>query len=406
MNNKPKEAPIVAADNLHKGKKAFRIFFQVAVVILVVTLAYLFFTRHHVTTDNAQVDADIIPVAPRVGGQVLEVLVSDNQMVKKGDVIFKLDPADYQARFDQAQADLLVAQAQWQNAQAQEKILDSNAKGGYTSAVAMYDNSTAGASGADADVSSAVAAVDKAAAQQKNARLELERSQAIFAVGGISQSQLDNTQAAYDVAMANLNQAKASLEASKLRKQAAQSLVSSAKGKIMQSANVEEQLAAAKAQTNLAAAKVKSAEAALELATNQLQYTTVVASTDGLVSKLSVHPGQLISTSQTVAELVPGTSYLVANFKEVQIAKIQPGDKVKISVDAYPHHSYKGVVESVSGGTGARFSVLPADNASGNFVKVIQRVPVRIRWQDESDGRDMQAGLSAKVTVYANSSGS
>jgi membrane fusion protein (multidrug efflux system) len=159
-------------------------------------------------------------------------------------------------------------------------------------------------------------------------------------------------------------------------------------------------LAAARAQGESADGQVRIAQASLALARSQLAYTTVTAPADGVISDLSVNEGEIISPGQPIAELVPTEIHVVANFKETQIGRMRPGDRAEIKVDAYPGRTFEGEVESLSGGTGARFSLLPPDNASGNFVKVVQRVPVRIRWLSPLDGLTLQAGLSADVKVF------
>jgi membrane fusion protein (multidrug efflux system) len=171
------------------------------------------------------------------------------------------------------------------------------------------------------------------------------------------------------------------------------------RGRLSQSSPIEAQIAAARAQADLAHARVKSAEAQLELARLQLSYTAVKAPADGIASKLTVHEGQLVSIGSPVIELVPLTTYVIANFKETQVGKMKPGQPVDIRVDAYGGKKFEGKVESLSGGTGSSFSLLPADNASGNFVKVVQRVPVRIAWTHPPDVA-MRAGLSVDVTVH------
>ena len=172
------------------------------------------------------------------------------------------------------------------------------------------------------------------------------------------------------------------------------------RGKVQQSSPVAAQIAAAQASARLAHAKVLSAQAALELARLQLSYTKITAQDDGAVSRLTVHDGQLVQTGQPMMALVPEQSYLVANFKETQIGDMKPGQQVDIDIDAFPGRKLHGKLESLSGGTGSRFSLLPPDNASGNFVKVVQRVPIRISWVDPPGDLPLRAGLSADVTVH------
>ena len=169
--------------------------------------------------------------------------------------------------------------------------------------------------------------------------------------------------------------------------------------KVSQSAPVAPQIAAARANADLANARVRSSEAALALAKLQLSYTKITAPNDGFASKLTVHEGQLVSVGQPLIELVPNATYLIANFKETQVGRMHVGQPVEIAVDAFPGRKLEGKVESLSGGTGASFSLLPADNATGNFVKVVQRVPVRVAWVNVPNDIDLRAGLSADVTV-------
>ncbi|MFL5304340.1 MAG: efflux RND transporter periplasmic adaptor subunit, partial [Polyangia bacterium] len=156
---------------------------------------------------------------------------------------------------------------------------------------------------------------------------------------------------------------------------------------------------AARADADLANARIRSAEAALALAKLQLGYTKVTAPADGFASKLTVHAGQLVTVGQPLIQLVPTTTYVIANFKETQIGEMKVGQSAKIEIDALPGRTFDGKVESLAGGTGASFSLLPADNATGNFVKVVQRVPVRIAWTNPPTDVDLRAGLSADVTV-------
>jgi membrane fusion protein (multidrug efflux system) len=196
-----------------------------------------------------------------------------------------------------------------------------------------------------------------------------------------------------------LAQAQAQVAASAEMRRLAGTRVGEARGRLDQSTPIVAQIAAAQANAQLAHGRIKVAEASLELAKLQLSYTKVVASEDGLVTKMSVQAGQMIQVGQPLAELVPDRTYVVANFKETQVGRLRPGQTARVRIDAFAGVDIEGRLESIAGGTGARFSLLPPDNASGNFVKVVQRVPVRIAWTKRPD-LPLQAGLSADVTVY------
>jgi membrane fusion protein (multidrug efflux system) len=393
------EAP-PPAGNKQAGRRAF-IFLGLAVVAGLLTIAvYLIATRGQVKTDDAQVESDVVPVAAKTAGQVARVMVANNQKVKSGDPILQIDDSDYLWKVTQAQGDLATAKAQLQAAELQQQVVAANAKGGFKSARAGVSGSSVGVSGAQANIQAAQAALDRALTDAKKAGVDLGRMRELYAAGAISHQQLDASQAASDAAEATVTQAKAGLSAAQEQKRAAESGVVEARGRLTQATSVEAQIAAAHAQTELARGRVQAAEAALALAKNQLQYTTVPAPADGVISNVSVHQGQIISVGQPIAELVPSKTYVVANFKETQMGRMRPGDPARIAIDAFPGRTFEGEVESISAGTGARFSMLPADNASGNFVKVVQRVPVRIRWLSSMEDVPLQAGLSVQVTVF------
>ncbi len=382
-----------------RRRNPFVILIGLALVVVSVVGGYLILTAGQETTDDAQVEADIVPVGARVGGQALRVLIKDNQKVKKGQVLVELDDSDFQARKLQAEAQLETAEAQATAADAQVKVAEASAKGGLTTAKAAVSGSSEAVHSADAQVAAAEAALKRAQAQAHRTALDLARVKALAQDNAVPQQQLDNAQASDDSAQAAVSLAQAQLTAAKQGKAVALSQVAQAKGRLDQSMPIDSRIAVAEANAKLAHARVKSAKASLALAKLQLSYTHITAPADGLVSKLSVHEGQLVQMGQPVAEFVPARTYVVANFKETQLARVQVGQKAEISLDAYPGHKFAAHVESLSGATGARFALLPPDNASGNFVKVVQRVPVRLAWDSPPD-EAMRAGLSADVTVY------
>ncbi|ATB41569.1 membrane fusion component of tripartite multidrug resistance system [Cystobacter fuscus] len=385
-----------------KGRRGFLVFGVIVAVLLLGIGGYLVATRGQETTDAAQVEADVVPLATRVGGPVLHVLVADNALVHKGDVLVEIDPRDYTTRVKQAEAELESAQAQAQAADAQSTVAEAGAKGGFSSARALVSTSSAGVSSAEAQVSVARAALARAEADAHRAELDLERTKQLMEAKAVSQKTYDDAVATHEAAQAALLGAKAQLAAAEEGRHVAQSRVAEAQGQLDQSAPIDAKIAAARANAQLAHARVKAAEAQLEQARLQLEYTHITAPADGQVSKLSVHEGQLLSTGQTLGEFVPPATYVVANFKETQVGHMHPGQRVTVKVDAFEGESIEGRVESLSSGTGARFSLLPPDNASGNFVKVVQRVPVRIAWVNPPRELALRAGLSAEVTVHTS----
>jgi membrane fusion protein (multidrug efflux system) len=396
----PERTPTLAeAKPRSKGKRAWLV---LAVLVALLGIGYAMFTamtRGRVSTDDAQVEADVVPVGARVAGQVVAVPVAENQHVKKGDLLLRIDDADYIAKVNEAEADLAQAQAQEEQAESQEQIVSATAKGGMSSAQASVWGSSASVRSAESQIIAERAALARAEIEAKNADTELARARELRAANAIAQAQLDAAQTAADAAHAALAQAVANLDNAAQAKTGAVSRVAEAQGRLTQSAPIDAQMRAARAATAFARAHVTSMQAALRLAKLQLEYTKVNSPEDGWVSKLMAHPGQLLSAASPIAELVPDKTYVVANFKEIQIGEMRPGQEADVSIDAFSGRTLHGKVESISAGTGARFSLLPPDNASGNFVKVVQRVPVRIAFTELPADVILRAGLSADVTV-------
>lgn len=336
---------------------------RLAIILLVVATAVGFGIRtwiagqRVVTTDNAQVDGHITPIAPKVQAFVSRVLVEDNQVVKAGDTLVVLDDRDLALRLQQARADVASARAQ----------AGSSRSAGQ--AAAMVATTQAQAAGADAAVASAQAAATKAAA-------DLERYKGLAATKVIAAQQLDAAQAANDAAVANLQVAQ------------------------RQAVAAHSQVAAAQAGLKGADARLAAAEAAVGTAETQVGYTVLTAPIAGVVARRRVEPGELVQPGQPLLSIVPSTDiWVTANLKETELEQVRVGNPVEFTVDAYHDLRFHGTVESLSPATGARFALLPPDNASGNFTKVVQRVPVRIAVQSEDAEHPLRPGMSVDVTI-------
>jgi membrane fusion protein (multidrug efflux system) len=395
-SDRPSPEPSVPPKNRRRG---YLIVGGVAAVLGLVGGGYILLTAGQENTDDAQVGADVVPVGLRVGGLVTKVFVRENQLVKQGDALAEIDDADYSAREKQAEAELATAEAQARAADAQVQVVEATSRGGLVSAQAMVTGSSAGVGSAAAQAEAAKASLDRALVNAHKAQIDLDRAKELRAANAVPPQMLDDAQASFDAAQAAVAQARAQLAFAEQSRATAAAQVSEAQGKLSQSRPVDAQIDEARAQAALAHAKYDSAKAQLDLAKLQLAYTRVSAPADGTASRLTVHPGQLVAVGQPVIQLVPTVTYVVANFKETQVGEMRPGQPAEITVDAYGSRKFKGKVESISGGTGASFSLLPADNATGNFVKVVQRVPVRIAWENLPADVPMRAGLSADVTV-------
>ncbi|NGY03694.1 HlyD family secretion protein [Solimonas terrae] len=308
----------------------------IAGIVAVIAAVAWWISRGYESTDDAFIQADITMVAPRVSGTVIAIHVDDNQAVHAGDPLFELDPADYITHVRQAEANLAAAQAQAQSAQADLTITQ-------TSAPAM--------------VAQSQAALVAARAQAERAQADARRYESLYAKDEISQQTLDQARTTARALKAQADQAAAQLTASQ---------------------TTTEQLGAKQAQLAAAQAAVAQAQAALDQAKLQLSYTRVAAPSDGRVTRKNLQPGSQLQAGSPVLALVGTTPWIVANFKETQLRHMRVGQPVSVEIDAYSGQKFSARVDSVQAGTGSAFSLLPAENASGNFVKVVQRVPVKL----------------------------
>jgi membrane fusion protein (multidrug efflux system) len=397
------DAPVSSADEVQRaksGSKTLLIIAGIGVMTAATLFGYLRLTAGEQTTDDAAIDADVVPIAVRVSGSIASLAVKDESHVKKGAIILELDSAELAARLKQAEGELLAAKADALAADAQQHVTEASARGGLTTSQAQVFTSRAQVSSATAQISTAQAQLARAEAEAKLAELDVSNAEQLFASNAVSRTRLDSAQAEHATAQAAVAAARAQLASSEETRRVAEGRVTEAAGALDANRPIEAKIAAATGAAQRASARVGIAEAAVELARLALSYATVRAPIDGTVSRLNVREGQLLSANQAVASIVPDVNYVVANFKETQVGAMQPGQQVSIEVDALPGQKLHGVVASLAAGTGSRFSLLPADNASGNFVKVVQRVPVHIDWTNLPSHVALRAGMSATVTVH------
>jgi membrane fusion protein, multidrug efflux system len=364
----------------------------VVVAALVVTGLILHY-HNRVSTDDAQVDGHIVPMASKIYGKVAEVLVDDNQEVKAGQVLVRIDPRDYQAKVDQAQAALALAEAQARAATVGVPLTQETTQSGTSSADAQlaaaqaeYDRAKVTFErDSTAELAYARANVDARQASYDRALADLERMKPLATKAEISQQQFDAYLAAERVAESELKAAREKLaaaeksaEMAKARMLAAQARVAQARAALAQAQANHKQVTMRQADAASARAAVAQAHANLEAAQLELSYATIIAPVDGVVTKKAVEPGQIVQPGQGLFVLIPlHDVWVTANFKETQLAKVRPGQKAEVKVDMYGK-TFTGHVDSVAGATGARLSLLPPENATGNYVKVVQRIPVKI----------------------------
>jgi membrane fusion protein (multidrug efflux system) len=368
--------------------------FLVAIVALLLVGWFWWESRHWENTDDAQIDGHIYPVSARVSGHVVKVNFDDGQFVHQGDVLVQLDPTDYQVAFERAQADYADSQA---NAQAAEYGVPVSSVGSVQqirSAEADMQNAQAGLAAAQKQVNAAQAQVVEAQANAKKLNLDVERYQQLLGKREISQQQFDSATAAATGANATVEARQAALLAAQAQVQQAQSRITQANAEIRNAQISPKQVAAIQAKAKSAGAQVERYKSALDQAQLNLQYTTIKAPVDGIVGRRSVQVGQNVQTGQDLMSLVPLRDiWATANFKETQLTHMQPGQAVKIKVDTYGGRTWNAHVTNIGGATGAKYSLLPPENATGNYVKVVQRIPVRIDFDNNNSPDFNKDGL-------------
>ena len=367
-------------------------------------------------TDDAQVDSHITPIAARVGGTVLKVPVEANQEVEAGTVLVEIDKRDYEVALERARAELADAEAAATAARAGVPITSTTAssteltaRGGVEQADVAYLEAQQGVEVARTRLVTAQAREREAAANATKASRDVERLKPLLAKDEISQQQYDAAVAASAASAAATDSAQAQVKEAELGIRVAESRIAQAGvGRQQASAGLKgaqtapEQVTASRARADAADAKVRQNRAMVKQAELNLEYTTVKAPLKGIVSRKGVEVGQVIQQGQPLMTVIPlDRVWVTANFKETQLEKMRPGQRVTIEVDAYGGREFSGKVESLAAATGSRFSLLPPDNATGNYVKVVQRVPVRIQLDEGQDPEHLlRPGMSVVPTVY------
>jgi len=385
-------------------------------VMLAAVAVWLWRTWGRESTDDAQIDARVTQVAPRVAGTVTRVAVNDNQRVDAGAVLIELDPRDYEVAVDKARAELADAEANAVAARTAVPITATTATSGVTTARGGVAQARGAAVAAEREVEAARARLASAQARLKEAETnaaktarDVERLRGLLAKDEIAQQQFDTAAAAADAAKASAEAARSQVAEADAGIRVAESrLIQARAGEDQAHAELQAaqtapaQVTATKARASSAEARVQQARANLAQAELNLQYTVVKSPAAGVVSKKGVTAGQVVQASQPLLALVQiDDVWVTANFKETQLKDMRPGQRATVDVDALGGREFKGKVDSIAGATGSRFSLLPPENATGNFVKVVQRVPVKIVLDGAQDPDHLlRPGMSVVPTVY------
>jgi membrane fusion protein (multidrug efflux system) len=350
-----------------KNSKKFIIIFIVLILLGGTYGGYKYVhSLSHETTDDAQIEKNMNPIIPRVSGYVTKVYIKDNDFVKKGDTLFTIDNKDYIVKVEEAKAALVAAE------------------GSYAASKADIGSAQANVSVSDANIQSAGGNIETAKIRLTRATNDYDRYNNLFKNHSITKQQFEQAEAAKLEAQSQLSILQDQQKATSFQKTVAASRTS-----------------VTSKQADVAAANIKRAQAILDAAILNLSYTAITASIDGQVSKISVQPGQFLQPGQSLFYIINNQEvWVIANFKETQLDKMVIGQKVTVKVDAFPDTDFEGTVTSFSPATGARFSLLPPDNATGNFVKTIQRLPVKISLNDNEKLQLLRPGMNVDVDVH------
>jgi len=400
-----------------RRRNVARIVVPIVIVMLLAAGGYYVWKRMNTyeSTDDAQIDGHINSISARISGNVIQAPVEDQTVVKAGDVLVRIDPKDYEVAVAKAQADLADAEAALLGSRADVPIISTNTASQLKTARSTRVDASAAVLGsqrqldaAQARLESAKAQVREAEANYKKARDDVARYKQLVDKDEIPRQQYDTAVSTAEAFKATLDARQASVAEAEQNIRVAQSLVEQANARLPQAdASIQaaltapQQVAVSEARARSAQAQVAQKKALLEQAKLNLSYCVIVAPVSGIVGKKTVETGQNISPGQQLMAVVPlDDIWVTANFKETQLSRMKPGQRVKFSVDAFGRE-YTGKLEAVGGASGSRFSLLPPENATGNYVKVVQRIPVRINLDPgQNDDHRLRPGMSVEPKVY------
>jgi membrane fusion protein, multidrug efflux system len=390
------------APGRRKKSRKWIVFLLIAAVLIAVSIPLYHYIISYESTDDAEIDGYIYPVSSRVSGYVIQVTVDDNQYVEKGTVLAELDPKDYQVAVANAKATLANDQATSVATRINVPLTDVNTTSQLSTAQADVENAQAGLASAQQQFEAAQASLQQAEANDLKAQDDVTRYKPLAAKDEIAQQTYTQSVDSEKATAAAVDAAKASAAAAEQGVTQGRAKVAQAEAELHYAETRPQQISVQRARSHAADAAAEQAAAALQQAELNLQYTTIVAPVTGIVGQRSVQPGQNVSIGQQMMTIVPLDSaniWVTADFKETQLNYMRPSQPVKIHVDTYGR-DYDGHVLNIAGASGALYSLLPPENATGNYVKVVQRIPVKIVFENGQDPQHLlRPGMSVEPTV-------
>ncbi len=392
---------VAVVETAAKTKRGWRRLILPAILVVAAGGIAIWFVMHAglESTDDAQLEATIVPLPARASGTIVAVHFSDNERVHKGDLLAEIDDAPAAAAVAQAEANVAAAEAQARAADAAAAVAETTARSGKAVAEAGLTTASSASRAREVQIREGRAAVKTAQVALGQARANLSRDEALFADGALAKARLEVTQTAAEVARSHLVAAQARVAGLEASAATATAQIGEASARVDQSSDVDTQVALAKAKADAAHAQVDVARAARDLAKLNLEHTRVYAPEAGVLSDKGIAVGQMVVQGQPIAQLVTDDLWVVANYKETDLTHMKVGQPADIEVDAFSDATLHGHIQSFSAATGARFALLPPDNATGNFTKVVQRLPVRIELDELPKDVSLSPGLSVIVTV-------
>lgn len=371
----------------------------IGVIALIVGINYYNHIMTFVSTDDAFVESHIVQISPKVSGNIVNVYVDDNQQVKKGQLLAEIDPQDYEVKYEQAAAKLLAAQEKQRSANVNVNLTSITSEAAAQQADSGVNLAKSGVEIAEKQIAQAKANlsqvgqdIDSVKAEVDLSKIEYDRYQSLYKKGVVSKQDFDKAattyrtvRAKYNAVLERASASQAALQSAYANKESAQNQLSIAMGKLKGASTVSQQVSMSHAQLRVASAEIKQLKAAEKQAKLELSYTKIIAPQDGAITGKSIEIGSLVQAGQPLFAIVPQKRWVIANFKETQLTDMRVGQPVFVKVDAYPNKVFKGKVDSIQSSTGAKSSLFPPENAVGSFVKVVQRVPVKIVFTDKID---------------------